>query len=200
MNKLYHSLKDKNLDAALVDYNYVENLGQLRDFATDVLYNFEGDPNELLLITEGYNTFTRLIDLIHSATPAAAYDKIHYHQRITEHRLNKIPTLDLANFFTILLNLYSNAINKGGLDFKVHIVSLSDDQLKITISNKGEMEEPIREFFTNDDLEPIGDGQGILFIKAALKALTNVRRTCTVADGWTTINLIIYEQQTNSDN
>jgi hypothetical protein len=197
MNSLYHAIKDKDHEEALAEYFHVETLGLLRDFATDVLYNFDRSPDGLLLVKKGYNTVTKLLNLIHESTRNQQKERIIYLPEIEQHPLNKISDKDVANYFTVFLNLYSNAVNYDRLNFSIEVALISKNRLKVSFRNEGQIAEEHKEYFNNNSFEPVGTGKGLTFIKNALREIGHVTRKCEAAGGWTTINLTIYEPKTD---
>ncbi|QKJ28353.1 hypothetical protein HQ865_00780 [Mucilaginibacter mali] len=191
MASLYHSIKEKRFTEALEDYTRVENLSILRDYATDILYNFDADAGELLLKQHGFDTFTSILNLIHSATQLAGEKRIIYSEEVEQHPLNHIKTENIPSLFTVLLNLYSNSRNKGKSDYLVNLEIVDENKLMIIFTNAGEMQEKYRDFFLSSSAMSGLKGEGISFIKSALSTLKHIQRACETRDGRTIITLTV---------
>jgi len=188
LNLLYHQIKDD--PDKLKIYNYVEHLNLLHDYTTDILYNFSDTPDKLLLYDNSINTYTEVLKLIHSATREHDLEKIKFDDNVLNHSLNKIDAEDLANVFTVLLNLYSNSRNYGEDDFEINLIASDDKTLSIIFKNKTEMPDSFVDYFLNKSAS-VEKGEGIGFIRDALNKIKHIDRRCKVANGYTTITLII---------
>jgi len=193
LNSLYHQIKNNR--EILNTYIYLENLELLRDYTTDILYNFGEKPSNLLLKKHGINTFTKILELIHSATTLHESKIISYKPEIEQHYLNLISDDDLPNIFTVLLNLYSNSRNHGKGEYKIELLISDNDCLKVVFKNKGLMPKSYLEYFMDNraDLKDV-NGEGISIIKNALNKLNHISRTCETDDNSTTLILNITQK------
>lgn len=192
LNLLYHQIK--NEPDMLKIYNYVECLNLLHDYTTDILYNFSDTPDELLLYKKNIDTYTEILNLIHNATREHDIERIMYKSDITSHPLNKIDAEDLANVFTVLLNLYSNSRNYGEGDFEINLIATCYKKLSIIFKNKKEMPDSFVQYFLNKSAI-VEKGEGIGFIRDSLNKLMHLDRKCETANGYTTITLLIKEKK-----
>lgn len=193
LNSLYHKIKDDYETMSI--YNYVENLGLLHNYTTDILYNFGDSSSQLLLRKKGVNSYTSILEMIHSATKDYETKRIFYDDKISSHSLNIIDDVDLPKIFTVMLNLYSNSRNHGKGEFTIEILLSNKDNLEIVFKNRGIMLKSYVDYFlSNKPIATKGKVEGIKFIKESLNRLNHITKSCITDIDSTTITLIINQK------
>jgi organic radical activating enzyme len=192
LRKLYDEFKSDS--RFMQTYNYVEKACLLRDCATDILYS-DGNAEKLILKELDCNTYTGILKLAHEATANnISFDDITSYipskEAIEKNIQNTIPDKDLANIFSLLLNLYSNCKKHNKSDFFIELIISQDNNLNIIFKNDGKDVVNFVERM-NSDIDNDASERGINFIKRTIKNISYIEKECFVEGDNVVIKLTI---------
>ncbi len=167
---LYEKLKTH--EDLIPFFNRLENKYLVQLFAANILITKQTNKGEKLAIEkENYNSFTALIDLFHKASKDNQKEIVFYDSIVKEHPLNKISSIYLPYVFTLLYNLYSNALSHNKGHYSINFIVNSEDNLIIYFFNKGEFPKDLICYLKKEKIQDKDKSEGLSYIHTALEAL-----------------------------